>query len=67
MAYTSLMKNKLTKKEAAARKAEWTKALTEGRVIRFGNGDSFRSFPTIEARDEFLAKLEPGLAEVVKL
>jgi len=39
----------MTKKEAIARKQAWSKALVEGRVVRFFDGLTFRSYPTIEA------------------
>lgn len=52
-----------TKKEALAQRAAWKLAVSEGRVVRFeraaeygGNEQRFVSFPTIEARDAFLAK-----------
>ncbi len=37
-----------TKKEAIARKAAWSKALAEGRVVRYNGGLSLTSYPTIE-------------------
>lgn len=52
---------KITKKEAVARRAAWKKAVEEGRVLRLA-GSRFISFPSVEARDAYLAKLEPGLA-----
>lgn len=62
---TSTMK-KLTKKQAAAaRKADWAKALLERRVIRIHDGETFKSFPTVAARDEYTAKLTRGTYEVV--
>jgi hypothetical protein len=42
-----------TKKEAKARKEAWTKALSEGRVVRYNDGMEFRSFLTAEAAEQF--------------
>lgn len=36
----------MTKKEAIQRKADWAKALAEGRVVRFGS-DRLTSYPTV--------------------
>lgn len=57
---------KLSKAEWAELRAEWRKAVAEGRVLRYGEGASFKSFPTVEALQEELARLEPGLATIVK-
>lgn len=57
----------ITKKEAKARRVNWDLALREGRVIRTLDGLTFKSFPTIAARDEYLAKVEAGLFEIVKV
>lgn len=46
---------KTTKAEAKAQKAEWAKALVEGRVVRFNDGLTLKAYPTIEARDLALA------------
>jgi hypothetical protein len=52
------MKNKLTKKEARAQKAAWSKAVAEGRVVRIasdsivGKQYSARSYPTAQAAAE---------------
>ena len=43
----------MTKKEAKARKEAYTKALKEGRVVRYNDGFSFRSFATVEAAKDF--------------
>ena len=43
----------MTKKEAKARKEAYTKALAEGRVVRYNNGLSFRSFKTVEDAEAF--------------
>jgi hypothetical protein len=45
----------MTKKEAAQFKAAWQAALTEGRVIRYNNGQSMKSFKT---REEALKAVE---------
>lgn len=42
-----------TKKQAKARKEAWTKALAEGRVVRFNDGMGFRSFHTIQEAENF--------------
>jgi hypothetical protein len=36
----------MTKKESIQHKAEWQKALSEGRVVRYNNGQPMRSFIT---------------------
>jgi len=46
----------MTKKEAKARKEAWNKAIDEGRALRFGNGQYFKSYPTIEACHAALAE-----------
>jgi hypothetical protein len=43
----------MTKREYKAYRANWTKALSEGRVVRVGNG--LTAYPTIEARDKAIA------------
>lgn len=43
----------MTKKEAKARKEAYTTALKEGRVVRFNDGCSFRSFATVAAAKDF--------------
>jgi hypothetical protein len=60
------MKNKLTKKEAAKRKADWNKAIREGRVVRFLGMSTFVCYPTIEARDAALAKMESDTFNIVE-
>jgi hypothetical protein len=47
--------NHMTKREYRAARADWTKALMDGRVIRVG--DTFTSYPTIDARDKAIARL----------
>lgn len=37
-----------TKKEAIERKAAWSKALQEGRVVRYNGGMTLTSYPTVE-------------------
>lgn len=39
----------MTKREAIKRKAEWAKALSEGRVVRWNGGMTLTSYPTTEA------------------
>lgn len=56
-----IAKAKLQQRE---RKAAWSLALAEGRVLRAL--DSLTSYPTIAARDAALAK-SCGLAEIVKV
>lgn len=66
---------RVTKKEAAARKAAWTLALAEGRVVAFKNPitkatDFLTSYPSIEARDAAVAKAKAGgshLPEIVNI
>lgn len=55
-----------TETEARTQRAEWEKALSEGRVIRCPTA-MLQSFPTLEARDAALKKLRAnGLkAEIV--
>lgn len=46
----------MTKKEAIERKANWAKALAEGRVVRYNSGMSLKSWPTVQqARDDVRA------------
>jgi hypothetical protein len=47
----------MTKKEAKARKVAYTQALKEGRVVRYNEGCSFRSFPTVVAAEIYVAEL----------
>jgi len=56
----------MTKKEAKARKEAWTKALMEGRVVRFNDGMEFRSFLTADAAETFRRNLRrQGIDAVV--
>jgi len=55
------------RKEAIARKKAWQLALKEGRVLRATDGTRHVAFPTTKARDEYLAKLEPGMYEIVRV
>ena len=57
----------MTKKQARERKAEWSKALVEKRILRFDNGQRLISYPTIEARNAaFDAAMATGIpCEVV--
>ena len=53
----------MTKKEAKARKEAYTKALKEGRVVRYNEGCSFRSFATVAAAEAYVAEITgAGLA-----
>lgn len=65
------MNRKPTKRELAClRKADWQKALEEGRVVRMLDGTRMISFPTIARRDEFLAQMEntgEDILEIVRL
>lgn len=59
----------MTKKEAIARKADWSRALAEGRVIRYNFGMTLRSYPTAEeARAEVERFKDAGhQASIVKV
>ncbi len=59
----------MTKKEALTRRAEWDRALSEGRVIRYNDGASFTSYRTLAERDLALvvAKAQGITAEVVSM
>lgn len=61
----------MTKKEAKARKVEWTNALKEGRVVRYNNGCSMRSFKNTYDAQDFVRQIKtfcPGdMAEIVRL
>jgi hypothetical protein len=46
----------VTKKEARARKAAWQQALSEGRVVRYNEGLTLVSYPTMAARDKALSE-----------
>jgi hypothetical protein len=57
----------MTKRDAIKRKAAWTLALKEGRVVRYSDGLTLQSFPTVErAEAEVIAANEFG-AEIVKI
>lgn len=59
---------KLTKREQARKfKADWQKALEEGRVVRYLDGSQMQSFLTIEDRDFWLRGTGRGFAEIVRL
>jgi hypothetical protein len=53
----------MTKREAKQNKANWSKALVEGRVVRFGL--SMTSYPTVEAAQTALAKIGEDASIVV--
>ena len=48
----------MTKKEARARNEAYRTALEEGRVVRYNDNCSFRSFPTIEAAEAFVRQIK---------
>lgn len=48
----------MTKKEAKARKEAYTAALKEGRVVRYNEGCSFRSFPDVAAAEAFVTEIK---------
>ena len=57
-----------TKKEARVRKAAWTAALVEGRVVRTNDGNTLTAYATVEAaRRAVETNLKVGLvAEIVE-
>jgi hypothetical protein len=44
----------MTKIEARIAKSNWAKALTEGRVVRFNDGASFKAFNTADDARAFV-------------
>jgi hypothetical protein len=53
----------MTKREAKSKKAAWSLAVTEGRVVAVENAGFMTAFPTLEMRDAYIARLEAaGLA-----
>lgn len=62
---------KATKKEKRIYDAaEWRRALSEGRVVRFNDGMSLQSHPTVAGAEARLAELLAGgdaSAEIVKV
>lgn len=48
----------MTKKEYLARRADWDKAMAEGRIVCFPELSQSRSYPTEEMRDAALAEAE---------
>ncbi len=59
----------MTKKEAKARKVAWNTAIANGLVLRFASGQWFRSYSSVEARNEALVTaIAVGVScEVVKV
>jgi hypothetical protein len=56
-----------TKAEARARAASWKRAIAEGRVVRFAEGQTFREYSTPEAAQRAAAEAAPELrAKVVR-
>ena len=55
------------RKAAKIRKTAWQAALAEGRVIKINNGETMKSFPTIElAQEAIMSYVASGIkAEVV--
>ena len=47
----------MTKFEARLAKSNWSKALAEGRVVRFNSGASFKAFKTTDDAKAFAAML----------
>ncbi len=39
----------MTKREAKQARAEWNLAIAEGRAIRYQDGLTFKSYPTVDA------------------
>jgi len=59
----------MSKKEARSRKADWARAATEGRIVRFFEGLRFRAFLTVaEANAAVVEAHNAGLsAEIVSM
>jgi len=55
----------MTKKEAIERKAAWSRALAEGRVVRFEGGMRLTSYPTVAQAMAAVPAAEN--AEIVRL
>jgi hypothetical protein len=53
----------MTKKEARARNEAYRQALTEGRVVRYNQGCSFRSFKTVEQACAFIQQIKTFVPE----
>jgi hypothetical protein len=47
----------MTKFESRLAKSAWAKALSEGRVVRFNSGASFKALKTVEDARAFAAML----------
>ena len=61
----------MTKKEAKARNEAYRKALQEGRVVRYNDNCSFRSFATAEAAQAFVQQIKTfcpnNQAEIIRV
>ena len=59
----------MTKKESIARKQAWQQALSEGRVVRYNEGCSMRSFKTQDEAHAFVQQIKTfcpdDMAEIV--
>ena len=55
----------MTKFESRLAKSNWSKALAEGRVVRFNDGASFKSFSTVEAAKAFASMMAQDDASAV--
>ena len=51
----------MTKREAIKRKADWAKALAEGRVVRWNDGMVLTSYPTVAGALAAVAKINSDL------
>jgi len=54
-----------TKAEARARAASWKRAIAEGRVVRFAEGQTFREYSTPEAAHRAAAEAAPELRATI--
>lgn len=44
---------RLTKRQASyLRQENWKRALADGRIVRFGEGETLRSYPTVDAAEQ---------------
>lgn len=57
------------RKQAIQRKADWSLALAEGRVVRMDDGLTMKSFPTVAEAERVLQILINGgtKAEIIKV
>jgi len=47
----------MTKKESKAHKLAWNTAIVEGRAVRWLDGSSFKSLPTVAAAHLYLSEI----------